>query len=221
MKSVAHLKSEDEWEQGLLLNDEWANYLTHGLGFILSMVGMITLLISPIQNGDLLKMINLGIFGFSLVLLYAASTAYHFVKNPLMKQRLRTLDHCAIYLLIAGSYTPFTMLVLGGTWGWTLFSIVWGLAFLGIISKIYFGHRFKLLSTSIYLFMGWLAIIAAEPFIRLFHIEGIFLIAAGGLSYTGGVIFFVMDHRRFFHSIWHLFVMGGSACHYFAVLLYI
>lgn len=218
---VNNLSFEEEWVQGMLLGDEWANSLTHGFGLILSLIGMIILLLTPMQDGDYWKMVNLGVYGFSLILLYAASTLYHIAKDPQFKRFLRTADHCAIYLLIAGSYTPFTMLILGGAWGWTLFTIVWGLAFIGIVFKVFFGHRFKLLSTSIYLFMGWLVVVAAEPLINALHIEGLYWLAAGGLCYTGGVIFYLKDKRRFYHAIWHLFVLAGSACHYIAVLLYI
>lgn len=221
LAKVKALPSEEEWVQGLLLGDEWANYLTHGLGLILSFVGLFVLLITPMQSGDHLKMIILGVYGASLILLYAASTIYHAARTPKVKRIFRTVDHCAIYLLIAGSYTPFTMLVLGGFWGWTLFAIVWGLAVLGIAFKIFFRHRFKLLSTFIYLFMGWLVVIAAEPLFNSLHIAGLYWLLAGGLSYTAGVVFYALDKRRFYHAIWHLFVLGGSVCHYLAVLFYI
>lgn len=219
--AISPISYENAWMQGLILGDEWANCLTHGIGLILSIIGMIFLLLFPFQDGNHLKMLNYAIYGFSLILLYGASTFYHAVKSPKIKQQLRTLDHCAIYLLIAGSYTPFTIYILGGVWGWTLFSLVWGIAFLGIIAKIYFGHRFKLLSTALYLFMGWLIVIAAEPLMQMLHLHGLYLMILGGLCYTGGVIFFIMDKRPFFHAIWHLFVMGGSVSHYFCILMYV
>ena len=221
LAKVKTLSSEEEWVQGLLLGDEWANYLTHGLGLILSFIGLYILIITPMQNGDHWKMLNLAVYGISLILLYAASTIYHAARSPKVKRVFRTIDHCAIYLLIAGSYTPFTMLILEGFWGWTLFTIVWGLAFTGIAFKVFFRHRFKLLSTVIYLLMGWLVIIAAEPLMDSLHIEGLYWLIAGGLSYTAGVIFYALDKRRFYHAIWHLFVLSGSVCHYFAVLFYI
>lgn len=216
-----NLSSEDEWVQGMLLGDEWANCLTHGFGLLLSFIGLFILLITPMQNGDHLKMICLGVYGLSLILLYAASTLYHTVRSPRIKGIFRTIDHCAIYLLIAGSYTPFTLLILGGVWGWTLFAIVWGLALIGITFKIFFSHRFKLLSTSIYLLMGWLVVIATEPLLNSLHVAGLYWLFAGGLFYTAGVIFYVLDKRRFFHAIWHLFVLGGSLCHYLAILFYV
>lgn len=221
LAKVKALKTEDEWVQGMLLGDEWANWLTHGLGLALSFIGLYILLITPMQAGDRWKMINLSIYGLSLILLYAASTFYHATRNPKLKRLFRTIDHCAIYLLIAGSYTPFTMLILGGFWGWTLFTIVWALALIGITFKIFVRHRFKHLSTAIYLIMGWLVVIVAEPLLNSLHLNGLFWLFAGGFSYTAGVIFYAMDKRRFYHAIWHLFVLGGSVCHYLAILFYI
>jgi hemolysin III len=218
---VKQLSSDEEWIQGLLLGDEWANCLTHAVGLILSLIGLVLLIEAPFQEQDHWRMMSFAVFGGSLILLYAASTFYHAVKHPKLKKLFRTLDHCAIYLLIAGSYTPFTMLLLGGVWGWVLFGSVWSLAVLGIFFKIFFKHRFKILSTSLYLFMGWLVIIAIEPLLERFHSAGLCWLLAGGLSYTGGVIFYVLDKRRFFHAIWHLFVLVGSVCHYLAVFLYI
>lgn len=221
LSRIHTLSSDEGWAQGLLLGDEWANSLTHGIGFILSFIGLIVLLSNPFQDGDHWKLMNFAVFGTSLVLLYGASTLYHAVKRPVLKKKLRTVDHCAIYLLIAGTYTPFTMLLLDEVWGWTLFGIIWSLAFVGIFFKTFFGHRFAILSTSIYLFMGWLVVIAAEPFILNFHYVGLYWLIAGGLFYTIGVIFYTLDKRRFYHAIWHLFVLGGSICHYFAVLFYL
>lgn len=215
------LSHEDECLQGLRLGDEWANSLTHGVGLLFSLIGLIFLLIPPFQDGNDFKLAVFGVYGGTLVLLYGASTLYHAVRQPMLKRILRTVDHCAIYLLIAGSYTPFTMLLLEGLWGWVLFGTIWSLAFLGILFKVCFRHRFNMLSTSIYLFMGWLVVVAAEQFINHFHTAGLCWLIAGGLSYTVGVIFFVLDHRRFYHAIWHMFVLGGSTCHYFAVFWYL
>lgn len=221
LRYVKNLSSEEEWAQGMLLGDEWANSVTHGLGFILSFIGLIFLTLTPFYEGDYWKLLSYGIYSVSLLLLYAASTLYHAVRSPVLKRFLRTVDHCAIYLLIAGSYTPFTMLVLEGVWGWTLFGIVWSLACLGILFKVFFRHRFKVLSTAIYLFMGWLIVIAVEPLSSRLHSGGLYWLMAGGLSYTLGVIFYILDKRRFFHAIWHLFVLNGSVCHYLAVFLYL
>lgn len=218
---VKNLKADEEWAQALMLGDEWANYLTHGFGFILSLLGLVLLIQNPFQENDHWRLLNFIIYGTSLVLLYAASTCYHAARRPKLKKIFRTLDHCAIYLLIAGSYTPLTLLTLGGVWGILLFTIVWTCAFVGITLKIFFKHRFQTLSTTLYLLMGWLVIIAAEPMMEKFHPAGLYWLLAGGLSYTVGVIFYVLDKRRFFHAIWHLFVLGGSFCHYISVFLYV
>lgn len=215
------MSDEDQCMQGLSLGDEWANCLTHGVGLLLSFIGFFLLLEAPFIDQDFSKLLSFSVYGGSLILLYAASTFYHYIHKPKLKKIFRTIDHCAIYVLIAGSYTPFTMLVLGGTWGWTLFGTVWGLAIAGIVLKILFQHRFLHLSTALYLIMGWLVIIAAEPLLESFHINGIYWLLVGGLSYTVGVVFYTLDKRKFFHAIWHMFVMGGSACHYFAILLYL
>ncbi len=211
----------EEWMQGLRLGDEWANCLTHGFGLLLSMVGLFLLVFVPLREGDHWKLINFALYGVTLVLLYGASTLYHSFRKPHLKKIFRTVDHCAIYLLIAGSDTPFTMLLLEGAWGWTLFGIVWALAFAGIIFKVFFTHRFQILSTLIYLGMGWLVVIAANPLMESLHPNGLYWLFAGGFCYTGGVIFFALDKRRFFHAIWHLFVLGGSICHYCAIFLYL
>lgn len=212
---------DEEWAQGMQLNDEWANSLTHGIGFILSVVGFFFLIIISLESEDYWKLINFIVYGSSLVLLYLASTLYHFFKQPPLKKLFRKIDHCAIYLLIAGSYTPFTMISLQGFWGWLLFTLVWGMACLGVIFKAFFIHRFKKLSTWIYLGMGWLVIIAIEPMMQNVSQEGLYWLFAGGLFYSCGVIFYALDKKRFFHAIWHLFVMGGSLCHYLAIAFHL
>ena len=221
MHHLKRLKPEDEWARALLLGDEWANALTHGIGLFLSFIGLFFLVYLPLQEAHFWRLLSFGVYGGSLVLLYAASTCYHFSRHPKLKKAFRTFDHCAIYLLIAGSYTPFTLLVLDGVWGWAMFGAVWGLAIIGMILKIFYTHRFRIASTTLYLLMGWMIVIAAEPLAQNFHSVGIAWLVAGGLSYTLGVVFFVMDGRRFFHAIWHLFVMGGSACHFWAIFYYL
>jgi len=155
----------------------------------------------------------------TLVLLYATSTVYHSVRLPRSKRILRTLDHSAIYLLIAGTYTPFTLISLRGAWGWSLFGIVWALAATGVVFKIFFTGRFPKTSVVIYLFMGWMAMVAARQLFANLPRNGLILLFAGGLCYTLGVLFFAFDHKRFHHAIWHVFVLGGSVCHFFAVLV--
>lgn len=215
-----HISEVEDWAHAWVLGDEWANSLTHGLGLLLSVLGFFFLLYLGITSGDPWKLVSFTIYGSSLVILYFASTVYHLIRNPKLKKTFRIIDHCAIYLLIAGSYTPFTLLPLKGMYGWILFGSVWTLACIGILLKFFYMHRFKKLSTVLYLMMGWLAIFAAEPLINNFHFEGLMWLGAGGLLYTGGVFFFAMDKRKFFHAIWHVFVIGGSVCHYFSILLY-
>jgi hemolysin III len=217
---VDKLPSNLEWAQGLILGDEWANSLTHALGLVLSFIGGAYLVMNAWTEDNQEKVVALSIYGICLILLYATSTLYHAVRHHRLKKLFRTFDHCAIYLCIAGTYTPVTNLVLEKPWGDLLFSLVWGLAFLGICFKMFYTHRFKGLSLCIYIAMGWLIVIAAEPFFNSFPYEGICWIFFGGLSYTLGIIFYLLDKRRFYHAIWHLFVLGGSASH-FAAFLYL
>lgn len=201
--------------------EELANALTHGVGFVASLVGLPILVMAAASHGERAALVGLSVFGAALVALYAASTLYHAVSHPTLKQRLRVLDHAAIYLLIAGTYTPFTLGVLRGRWGWTLFGIVWTLAALGVLFKVLFGSgAMARLSTAVYVAMGWVVIIAIKPLMAAMDSAGLILLVAGGVLYTGGVVFYVDKRRAWSHPVWHLFVMGGSVCHYFAVLLY-
>ncbi|WP_373070430.1 hemolysin III family protein [Gemmatimonas sp.] len=203
------------------VREELANAVTHGVGLVLSLIGMPILVLAALDRGERLTVIGASVFGATLIALYAASTLYHAIPHPRIKQRLRVVDHAAIYLLIAGTYTPFTLGVLRGTWGWTLFGIVWTLAALGVLFKVVFGSgAMAKLSTAIYVAMGWVIIIAIKPLMASMESAGLMLLVAGGLCYTGGVIFYVDRRRAWTHPVWHLFVMGGSLCHYFAVLWY-
>ncbi len=201
--------------------EEWANALTHGVGLLASLIGLPILVLSALTRGEQAAVIGTSVFGATLIALYAASTFYHAVPHPGLKQKLRVVDHAAIYLLIAGTYTPFTLGVLRGTWGWTLFGFVWTLAALGVLFKVWFGSgRFHRLSTAIYVAMGWVIVIAIKPLVQSMEHAGLILLIAGGLSYTGGVVFYMDKRRAWTHPVWHLFVLGGSVCHYFAVLFY-
>lgn len=211
----------NEWTQGIALNDEWANYITHGFALFLSLFGWYFLLQNPLQDGDLWKSSIFGIYGASLVLMYAISTLYHYLKNPSLKKKFRVVDHCAIYLFIAGSYTPFTLVLLFDEGGPALFGIIWAMACIGITFKIFFTHRFKALSLLFYLSMGWLVMFMMDALIANLPAQAIYLLVAGGLCYTAGIIFYVLDSRRFFHAIWHIFVLSGSACHYICIFLYL
>ena len=153
--------------------------------------------------------------------MYASSTVYHSLSNPKAKHLFRIVDHASIYLLIAGSYTPFVLVTLKGSLGWTMFTIIWSLAFAGVLFKLFFVHKFELLSTIIYLLMGWMALIVIKPLYQLLPSGGLAYIVEGGLCYTVGVIFFIWERLKFSHVLWHLFVLAGSSCHFLAVLLYV
>jgi len=200
------------------LAEEVANSITHGVGLLLSLLGGSVLLSLAALRGSTLHLAACALYGATLVLLYAASTCYHGARRPRLKRALRVLDHAAIYLVIAGTYTPFTLLALRGAWGWGLFCAVWVLALAGVVYKLLFLGRSPRLSTALYLAMGWMAVIAARPLLAAVGRAGAAWILAGGLLYTAGVWFFARDHLPYRHAIWHLFVLGGSACHYVAVL---
>ncbi len=201
--------------------EELANAITHGAGFVASLIGLPFLVLSAANRGERAALVGASVFGAALVALYAASTLYHAVSHPTLKQKMRVFDHAAIYLLIAGTYTPFTLGVLRGRWGWALFGIVWTLAALGVLFKVLFGSgAMSKLSTIVYVAMGWVAIFAAKPLIANMESAGLMLLVGGGLFYTGGVVFYVDKRRSWTHPVWHLFVLGGSICHYFAVLFY-
>jgi hemolysin III len=200
--------------------EELANALTHGVGLGLSLLGLPVLVLVASRHGDVRQLVAASIFATTLILLYAASTGYHAVTSERAKRNLRRADHVAIYLLIAGTYTPFTLGVLRGVWGWTLFGLVWGFAALGIVQKLLLGFRFPRLSTALYVGMGWLAVLAIGPLTRALPTPGLAWLLAGGFCYTVGVYFYVRSHRPYQHAVWHLFVLAGSACHYAAVLGY-
>ncbi len=202
------------------LREEIANSITHGIGFLLSIAGLVVLVVSASIEGDPWMVVSFTIYGSSLVTLYLASTFYHSFHSPRLKHVLRIIDHSAIYLLIAGTYTPFTLLNMRGVLGWTLFGVIWGLAAAGIAIKGFHVHRFPILTPLIYIAMGWLGAVAIRPTLELIPTGGIVLLLAGGITYTLGVIFYALDRLPYNHAIWHLFVMGASAFHFFAVFFY-
>lgn len=201
--------------------EELANGITHGIGLVLSVVGLAVLVFLSVMRGNAWHIVGCTTFGVSLVLLYTASTMYHSFRTPRWKRILKTLDHTAIYLLIAGTYTPFTLVNLRGFWGWTLFTLVWSLSVFGILWKIFNVDRYQIISTLIYIAMGWLVVIAIKPLFLGIPLSGIAWLAAGGLFYTIGVIFFAANRIPYNHAIWHIFVLAGSICHYIAVMLYV
>ena len=198
--------------------EEWLNGLTHGIGAALSVAGTVILIVAASLQGDPWKIVGCRMFGASLSLLYSASALYHSLRNPKWRAVFKMLDHCAIYGLIAGTYTPFLLVNLRGQTGWILFAVIWTLALIGIGLKAMYGHRFKLMRVGIYLAMGWLILFASGELTTKLNAVGFWLILAGGITYTAGVIFYLADRFiPFNHAIWHLFVMGGSICHFFAV----
>ena len=201
--------------------EEIANSITHGIGLVLSLAGLVVLIILALLHGNTWHIVSCSVYGGTLVILYLASTLYHSIQSPQVKHLFRVIDHIAIYLLIAGTYTPFTLVNLRGSWGWTLFGLVWGLALFGILFKLLFANRHRTSPVVVYLLMGWLAVIAIKPILVLIPIGGLLWILAGGVAYTIGVLFFAWDRLPFNHTIWHLFVLAGSICHYFAVMFYV
>jgi len=173
------------------------------------------------MRGTAVHVVSGAIYGSTLILLYASSTFYHAFPPGRTKQVFRVLDHSAIFLLIAGTYTPFTLVTLGGAWGWSLFGVVWGLAVAGIVLEAVFPGRLRVLQVILYLAMGWVGVVAGRPLIEALEPQGLALLVAGGLFYTVGVVFYVWRSLRFHHAIWHVFVLGGSTCHFFAVLLHV
>jgi hemolysin III len=201
--------------------EEIANSLSHGFGFLAAVVAVPFLLLATARHGSTANLVGASVFAATMVILYFTSTLYHALPPRRAKEILRRLDHGAIYLFIAGSYTPFTLGVLQGPWGWTLFGLVWGIAAIGVALKAIDRIAHPWLSTGLYLAMGWMALVAVVPLVERMPAAGLAWIAAGGLAYTAGVVFFALDSRvRYAHFLWHLFVIGGTACHYVAVLDY-
>lgn len=201
--------------------EELANRLTHGLGAALSVAGLVLMVVFSARHGDAWQVVSTAIFGATLVLLYSSSTLYHSFRGERRRALLQKFDHAAIFLLIAGTYTPFVLVTLRGPWGWSLFGVIWGLAIAGVALKFRRVGRGQLVSTLIYIGMGWLVMVAIKPLVAALPAGGLRLLVAGGLCYTGGAVFYLWQRLPYHHAIWHLFVLGGSACHWAAVFLYI
>lgn len=200
--------------------EELANSLSHGVGCIASLISVPILVSATIARGTTWNVVGVSVFAISCVVLYLASTVYHALPSGRGKHTFRVVDHVAIYLLIAGTYTPFTLGVLRGGWGWTLFSLIWAAAVAGICFKVFGGFRYPRVSTVMYLAMGWLVVIAAKPMMQLVPPAGLIWLLGGGICYSGGVWFYRAEHLRYAHFVWHLFVLAGTTCHFFAVLWY-
>ncbi len=204
-----------------MYHGERFNAYTHLVGALLALAGAVVLIVLGAMKQDAWKIVSFAIYGASLVILYSASTLYHSTRGRL-KAFFRKIDHTAIYLLIAGSYTPFTLVTLRGPWGWWLFGVIWVLALLGILQEFWLGKRTRVLSMIIYVLMGWIAVVAVVPLVDTLSLAGFAWLAAGGLAYTAGIVFYVYDKKfAHWHGIWHLFVIAGSALHYCAILFYV
>lgn len=198
--------------------EELANALTHGVGAAAALAGGAVLVTLVAIHGDGWQLAGAIVFGVALLLLYTASTLYHAISHPVAKGRLKVFDHCAIYLLIAGTYTPFTLVGLRGAVGWWLFGAIWVLALAGVVFKLFYTGRFRRLSTLIYLAMGWLVVVAAGPLLRALDAATLGWLLAGGVAYTLGTLFYLRPRMRWSHAIWHGFVIAGSVCHYISVM---
>lgn len=203
------------------LGEEIANSLTHGLGALLSVAGLTLLVVFAAMEAEPMRIVGVTIFGACLVLMYLASTLYHMMSHPPVKSVFRVIDHCAIYLLIAGTYTPFLLVKIQGAWGWALFGVIWGLAVAGVAWKVASKRDKNYLSTALYVGMGWFVVVALKPAFEHIEMGGLALLLIGGLAYTGGVIFYLWERLPYNHAIWHLFVMAGSITHFFAVLYFV
>lgn len=205
----------------VVVREEVANSVTHGLGLLASVAGAVVLVSLGLERGETWQAASAAIYGATLVALYAASTLYHALKGTRARGALRVVDHCAIFLLIAGTYTPVALVGLGGAWGWSLFGVAWSIAAAGIVFKVFAAGRYGALSTAAYVAMGWLCIVAARPLLVLLSPGALALLALGGLFYTAGIVFYRWERVPYSHAVWHLFVIAGSVCHYFAIALYI
>lgn len=215
--SISFAVPEREQSRG----EEIANSVSHGIGLVAALVATPFLVLQAVRRGDTGFIVGASVFAATMVLLYLASTLYHALPIGKAKRVFRVIEHSAIFLLIAGTYTPFTLGVLRGAWGWTLLGLVWGLAVAGVALKAFNKMSHPIISTSLYLLMGWLILIAVNPLYARVPASGLLWLVAGGVAYTAGVAFFAADSRlRYSHFIWHLFVMAGTACHYFAVFWY-
>ncbi len=195
--------------------------ITHGVGLLLSIAGLAIMVAFAALQGSALVVTSSAIFGVTLIIMYGSSTLYHAITHNKTKRLFQQFDHASIYFLIAGSYTPISLVTLGGMLGWTIFAINWTTAIFGIYLKFAYHDRFEKLSLILYLIMGWLIVVATKPLIAAMDSGGLWLLVAGGLSYTFGIIFYIKDHKLYYHAIWHLFVLAGSIFHFFMVLIYI
>jgi len=214
-------RSHDDPDESFSVAEELANSLTHGAGLLLGIAALVLMVVFAAQGGSAIRVVACTVYGTTLVLLYSASTLYHALPRGPGKVIFGIIDHAAIFLLIAGTYTPFTLVTLRGRWGWSVFGVIWGLAIAGVVLEAVARGRTRRLQLPLYLAMGWMIVLVARPLMRELAPGGLFLLLAGGVAYTFGVLFFVWQRLPFHHAVWHVFVLGGSICHFFAVLLYV
>lgn len=203
------------------IHEEIANSITHGIGVLLGVAALVLLVVYASIYGNIYDIVSGAIFGLSLIIAYVSSMLYHAILYPPLKRIFRILDHSSIFILIAGTYTPFCLVTLRGDLGWTLLGVIWASAALGVLLKIFFVDEYELLSTIVYLVMGWIGVTCVFQLVHALPLGAILLLIAGGLFYSFGIIFFLLERIPFFHTIWHLFVLAGSISHFFAVLLYV
>lgn len=201
--------------------EELANSITHGLGVVLSVAALSVLVTLAAIFGDVWRVVSFSVYGAALVVLYLSSTFYHAFRPGRVKRALHVVDHASIYILIAGTYTPFMLVTMRGPWGWTVFGIIWGLALGGIVLKVFFVGRARFFSIGLYVAMGWLIVLVAKPALAAIPSGGVVWIVFGGLAYTGGLAFYAWERLPYSHTVWHMFVLCGSICHFFAVLFYV
>jgi len=219
-KGIDHMKDKDGIKS-YSPAEEKINIITHAIGFIFSIAALVLLVTRASLHGNIWHVVSFSIFGSSLMILYAASSVYHSAKTPEIRNRFKILDHASIYVLIAGTYTPYTLVTLYGATGWVIFGISWAMALTGIVLKLFFTGRYDLLSTIMYISMGWVIVFAIKPLIHHLPLKGIFWLFAGGISYTMGAILYSIDKIKFNHAIFHVFVLFGSFCHFMSVFFYV
>ncbi|MEI6306308.1 MAG: hemolysin III family protein [Deltaproteobacteria bacterium] len=201
--------------------EELFNRCTHGIGALVSLIGAIILITLASRQHDVYRIVSACVYSVAIVSFYCLSTIYHSVSKPYIRYVFRILDHASIYLMIAGSYTPFALVTMRGPWGWSLFGTVWGLGTVGAVMKIFTTHRLRIIGPILYIALGWIVVIAIKPLSAALHPNGILLLFAGGAAYTIGVIFYLWDRLLYNHTIWHIFVLTGSLCHFCAILFYV
>lgn len=212
--SRQELKSAKKYTYG----EEIVNGITHGIGTMLSIFGLVLLVVFAKKAGNVLKIVSFWIYGCTLILMYLSSTLYHSVTGQRIKQILRIIDHSNIFLLIAGTYTPFMLVSVRGSWGWSMFGVIWGLALMGIVFNVFFFGKARKLLVALYIIMGWLCVIALREMLSAIAFPGMIWLASGGLFYTIGVVFYIWKSLPYNHAVWHLFVLSGSLCHFFSIL---